>query len=344
MLELATIVWGVKNSDAASHQRHHIDLHADSHTGRRLPKIVLACAAFALAAAVAAQGHPVTGIYSYDGPDLTRTVEIHVAPDGTLTGTSRSSRNPSGTYLQGRYENGRAAGTYYDTTTLLHITFLFEFHQDVLTYYLYAGSVDEPPDPLPEPTFLLRQPGTGPTEPLQAPLTVLVAQDADDTAMATGSSGVTLRLGDARRFLDLLGLAFGEAGIDNALFPNRRIYVDWLSRAKRVFEGAPHATQLLLADSATWWPPLRQGWAEAPPEQRRRVAEDALLLLFETAAATGDQALLDASLEAVADGCDSLSCRAFSLFDEQSLAAARARQPCFGLGGCEGTCNPERHR
>lgn len=305
--------------------------------GTSRPRLIvtLACLAFAAATPAAAQPHPVTGIYSYSGPDYSLTVQIHVAPDGTLTGTSRSSRSIVGAYLEGRYEDGRAQGTYYDTTTILSIAFLFEFNEDVLSYHRFAGNPRSPPDPLPEPDYLLRQPGPGPTAPITAPLGWLIGQNRNDTVLATSASGVPLRLADARRYLELMVLAFGEAGISGAPYPNRRIYTDWVARAVRIFEHATPSTQLMLASSHDWWPPLQTAWPEAEPAARRRVAEDALLLLFETAAMTNDRPLLDANLASVAAGCDSLSCRAYSLFDERSLAAARARQPCFNLARCD---------
>lgn len=295
---------------------------------------VLAVLAFAVLPLAAAQSHPATGIYSFHGPDVTRTVEIHVAADGTLTGMSYSGRTTVGTYLEGRYENGRAQGTYHDSS-LLHIAFLMEFSEDVLSYWLFPGSADSPPDPLPQADYLLRQPGDGPLEPIRAPLDVLVAQGRDDTIIATSPQGTTLRLADARRLLDLMSLAFIEAGLDGAPFPNRRTYVDWILRTTRIFSEAPVPTQHLLASSSSWWPPISDDWEGATPAQRLRVTQDVLLILFEEEALTGPQAFLEVEPGTRTAECDSVTCTALTLFDGADLAAAQGRAPCFVIGGCD---------
>ncbi|MFA5551457.1 MAG: hypothetical protein WDA03_07545 [Trueperaceae bacterium] len=304
--------------------------------GSMLSTLFLTLTLAQLACTALAQ-HPATGVYAYDSPVGRFEYHVHVAPDGTLTGVAMRASRGFGTYFEGRYEDGRAVGYYYDTTTILTIAIVLEFDQDVMTAYVYPGDPNTLPDPPPEPRYLLRLPGPGPERPLQPDVHVLLRLGRNEAVIATSAAGTELRLGDARNFLEAALLAMREAGLEGPLFPGT-IYLNWVGYAVTAFEAAELETQELMANSQLWWPALEAEWPGAPREARQRVAQDVLLLVFGPGVITGWLEEVDAGYE-VPPGptCSALMTCVLRVFDRSTLAAATSRLPCFSVSSCPET-------
>lgn len=313
--------------------------------GSRTSLATLATLAFclvglALPGAAWAQPHPATGVYERDLGERRLVIELHVAADGTLTGLSKSGRTAPGFYFEGNYAAGHATGFFHDPTTILAIAFMLEIREDVLAWTTYMGSAGQPPEPLPEPGYYLRQPGDGPTEPIPAPVEVLLRRDRSDAVMEVGAQGAELQLRDVRAVLEVALLAMREAGLEGALYPGR-IYYSWVDYVTRAFEHAAPETQALMADSETWWPALEAGWSEAPAAARQRVAQDVLLMIFtrETVRGWLDEAAAGFQVEE-GPRCTVLMSCMLRTIDEESFAAAAQRLPCFSVDSC---APPEEH-
>lgn len=299
-----------------------------------LASLALCLVGLALTGAAWAQPHPATGVYERELGDRRLVIELHVAADGTLTGLSKSGRTAPGYYFEGSYSDGYATGFFHDPTTILAIAFILELREDVLAWTTYMGSAGQPPEPLPEPRYYLRQPGDGPTEPIPAPVEVLLQRDRNDAVMEVGAQGAELQLRDVRAVLAVALLAMREAGMEGALYPGR-IYYYWVDYVTRGFRHAAPETQALMADSETWWPALEAGWSEAPAATRQRLAQDVLLMIFtrETVRGWLDEAAAGFQVEA-GPRCTVLMSCVLRTFDEESFAAATQRLPCLSVDSC----------
>ena len=305
--------------------------HAAAHLFTRSVTL-LSC--WVLAAFAGAQPHPATGIYEMSRGEARFVIELHVDHRDNATGVWRRRPSAPGTYFEGTFQEGRATGVYEDESTILSVSFMLELHHDVLAWYTYAGSPGSPPVPAPEPTYYLRQPGPGPAAPLPAPHGVLLRRGRNEAVIAVGAAGAELQLRDARNFLELAELAFREAGHVGPLFPGR-IYLIWLGYATSAFHEASPEVQAVLAASEAWWPHLEAAWAGAAPHARQRVVEDVLLMVF--GAETVEAWILEGedSVASEAGGpCGSLMACVLRVFDQQALARARSREPCFSLEAC----------
>lgn len=299
-----------------------------------LARLSLYLGGLAFLSAALAQPHPATGVYERDLGERRLVIELHVAADGTLTGLSKSSPTSPGFYFEGSFADGYATGFYHDPTTILAIAFSLEIREDVLAWRVYPGTAGEPPDPLPEPTYYLRQPGNGPPEPITAPVEVLLRRGRNDAVLEVGARGAELQLQDVRAVLEVALLGMREAGLEGALYPGQ-IYYYWVDYVRRGFRSAAPETQALLADSESWWPALEAGWSEAPAAARQRVAQDVLLMIFtpETVRGWLDEAAAGFQVEE-GPRCTVLMSCMLRLVDEESFAAAARRLPCFSVNSC----------
>lgn len=287
-----------------------------------------------------AQPHPATGVYERDFDGRRLVIELHVAEDGTVTGESRPSKTSPGYYFEGSFADGQATGFFNDPTTILSIVFTLEVHEDVLTWYVYPGSIGQPPDAEAQPSYYLRQPGPGPTEPLPAPIDVLLKKGRNDTVLKVGANGAELQLRDVRNFLEAALLAMREAGLEGALFPGR-IYYLWVSYVTNAFGRAAPETQALMAASETWWPQLEDEWRAAAPAARERVAQDVLLMIFTPETVAGWLQEADDGYWVEQDGptCSSLMTCVLRTFDRQSYEDAMRRLPCLSVHACPEPAN-----
>lgn len=308
--------------------------HARPTSHATLVTLALCLVGLALPAAAGAQPHPVTGVYERDLGERRLVIELHVGADGTLTGLSKSSPTSPGYYFEGGYANGYATGFFHDPTTILAIAFMLEVHEDVLAWSVYPGSAGQPPEPLPEPNYYLRQPGDGPPEAIPAPVEVLLRRGRNDAVMEVGAQGAELQLRDVRAILEVALLAMREAGLKGALYPGR-IYYSWVDYVRRGFRSAAPETQTLMADSESWWPALEAGWSEAPAAARQRVTQDVLLMIFTPETVRGWLAEAAAGFR-VEEGpqCTVLMSCMLRMVDEESFEAATQRLPCFSVHSC----------
>ncbi len=290
---------------------------------RRVAGLILVLLGFA-----AAQPHPFTGTYTYSEGRINQRVDVHVAADGSVTGTYGSSFAP--TFFEGRLDGNVATGRLYDLTTILTITFRFEFNQDVLTSQVYMAGTE-----LPEPVYLLRQPGPGPTEAIPAPIGVLLRDRRHDAVVATSQGGVAFRLVDAVHYVDLLSHTLNEGGLEGYAFTGRYLEPT-VSQAVEIFRSAPQGVQLMLSDSETWWPQIQAGWREAPQVAQDRIMADIVLLTYGAEYLSDLHA--DPALEAGgSEGCPGLAGCLVAAVSLEEIRQAQQRQPCFYLDGCQPT-------
>lgn len=289
---------------------------------RFFPTVILVV----LLGAALAQPHPYSGTYTFRDGRMNHRVEIHVAVDNSVSGWYGYSFLP--TYFEGVLDGNVATGTHYALDTMQSILFRFEFAEDVLTSYVYPSGTE-----LPEPVYLLRQPGPGPAEAIPAPLDVLLSQRRLDEVVATGATGVTYRLINGLHYVDLVSHALNEGGLDGYAFPDPYL-LPMLHDAILIFQESPPEVQSMLADSETWRAAIETGWQDAPAAVQNRILADILQLTFdadELASLHADPTL--AITEAGEHhGLVSSLVAAVSL---QELRQAQARQPCFYLLGCE---------
>ncbi len=275
---------------------------------------------------VAAQPHPLTGTYAYRENWINQRVDIHVAADGSVTGTYGALFGA--TYFEGSLDGNVAAGKLYEIFTLITHDFRFEFNQDVLTSFVnMAGSG------VPEPSYLLRQPGPGPTEAIPAPIEVLLHERRRDAVVATSESGVAFRLIDALHYVDLVSHIMNEGGLEGYAFTGRYL-APMVSHVVGVFRSASADVQLMLADSGSWWRQIQTGWRDAPQDARDRIMADTVLLTF------GAEDLADLHADPTfakggSESCPDLAGCLVAVVSLEEIRLARQRSPCFYLDGCE---------
>ncbi len=276
--------------------------------------------------------HYATGTYIDSSRPVPVVLELHIEPDGTMTGTlSGLAEHPflSGRrdYFDGTFLEDTGAGSVFQLDASVGIN--LRLSEGVLEAQLRFGSDEDS-----ERLYLLRQPGPGPEAAFIAPQ-ALLEERGDPGAVFARTEHAVLLLGDAYLIRDMLDLVMAEAGHagDSSEFT-------WLMAAAHTFRQSPPELQARFEDNGSWWPQWQAEWHDADATARLEVALDLLVLTY-SERVLGEAAAEDAGSRA---GCDTAFECLVILLDEERLERARARAPCISLSGCASLESPaERH-